>query len=48
VADLLGQSYGRRQDAHPLLEVSLDGITSEDRKTIREALEEHCRDLLAA
>ena len=31
-----------------VLEVSLDGITSEDRKVIRERLEEHCRDLLAA
>jgi hypothetical protein len=31
-----------------VLEVSLDGITSEDKKRIREALESHCRDLLAA
>jgi hypothetical protein len=31
-----------------VLEVSLDGLTSDDRKKIREALETHCRDLLAA
>lgn len=31
-----------------VLEISLDGITSEDKKKIREALENHCRDLLAA
>ena len=31
-----------------VLEVSLDGITPDDRKEIREALESHCRDLLAA
>ena len=31
-----------------VLEVSLDGITSEDKKKIRDALESHCRDLLAA
>ena len=31
-----------------VLEVSLEGLTSEDKKTIREALETHCRDLLSA
>jgi hypothetical protein len=31
-----------------VLEISLDGLTSEDKKTIRAALENHCRDLLAA
>ena len=31
-----------------VLEVSLAGLTDEDKKTIREALEKHCRDLLAA
>jgi hypothetical protein len=31
-----------------VLEVSLSGLTDEDKKTIREALEKHCRDLLAA
>lgn len=31
-----------------VLEVSLDGITPEDKKAIRAALENHCRDLLAA
>jgi hypothetical protein len=31
-----------------VLEVSLSGLTSEDKKAIREALETHCRDLLAA
>jgi len=28
--------------------ISLDGLTSEDKKACRAALEEHCRDLLAA
>ena len=31
-----------------VLEVSLSGLTSEDKKAIREALETHCRDLLRA
>jgi hypothetical protein len=35
-------------DDSQVLEVSLDGLTSEDKKKIREALESHCRDLLAA
>jgi hypothetical protein len=35
-------------DDSQVLEVSLDGITPEDKKRIREALESHCRDLLQA
>jgi hypothetical protein len=35
-------------DDSQVLEISLDGITPEDKKKIREALESHCRDLLQA
>jgi hypothetical protein len=31
-----------------VLDVSLDGLSAEDRKAIRDALDGHCRNLLAA
>ena len=35
-------------DDSQVLEVSLDGLTADDKKKIRDALETHCRELLAA